>query len=563
MKRTPWLTWRLYFLTIPIDVIVLLLSSDHASTGSSDFSRWAILSLVAHGSIAPVVPLVLFFTSKFQSWKTDLVALILLGIVRGIAINVGFEILNIEPQVSPLYKVFNSAISLPLWFIGIAVFVESRRQFQKEFEGLFLRSVRKEQTSEDILNLNPVADDGELIQHLQAVASGLAYEIEGVLNQPASQVDYAKQASKIQDLINKELRPASAQLWNGSTLTAPKLSIPTLVRISLLDQKLKVFTASLLFAPYIFIGLNGNLGWRLAAIETLLATSLNILVFLVCEALFKNGLLNRRFTNMAIMGSSYVIPFVSIVFLLPSSMFWTESLATVFFYQLFLTASHILILLGLNLYKLLGQQRTAVLESFEQIIKNGDVLPISSDNLNAVRDIDLARYLHGELQAGLIATSLLLQRASNTGDTELARHALRSATNILRQDHARISQSRITSPQARLEKISTGWRGIAEVKIVLDWIDALETSVLNDVIALIDEGVSNAIRHAKANTITVGGSCVGADVHLEILSNGSGMTEQVPGLGTKLFNELTSTFEYSRQGELNLLKFTVRSAPLS
>lgn len=562
MKRTPWLSWRLYFLTIPIDVIVLLLSSDHASTGSSDFLRWAILSLIAHGSIAPVVALALFFTSKFQSWKIDLVALVLLGIVRGIAINVGFEILNIEPQVSALYKVLNSAISLPLWFIGVAVFVESRRQFQKEFEALFLRSVRKEQTSEDMQNLNPVADDGELIQHLQAVASGLAYEIEGVLSQPASQVDYAKQTSKIQDLINSELRPASAKLWNGSTLTAPKLSIPTLVRISLLDQKLKVFTASLLFAPYIFIGLNGTLGWRLAGIETLLATSFNILVFLVCEALSKNGLLNRRFTNVAIVGLSYVIPFMAIVFLLPSSMFWTDSVATIFFYQLFLTASHILILLGLNLYKLLGQQRAAVLQSFEQIIEGNQIAPVSEADLIAVRDIDLARYLHGELQAGLIATSLLLQRASKTGDTDLARHALRSAANILRQDHARISQSRISSPQARLEKISTGWRGIAEVRIDLNWIDHLETSVQNDVIALIDEGVSNAIRHAKASVISVSGTREEGIVHLEISSDGSGMTEQTPGLGTKLFNELTSSYEYAKQGEQNLLKFSVRSAPL-
>jgi signal transduction histidine kinase len=552
----------LYFITIPINVIVLLLSSDHASTGSSDFSRWAILSLFAHGSIAPVVALALFFTSKFQSWKTDLVALIMLGIVRGIAINVGFEILEIEPHVSPVYKVFNSAISLPLWFIGIAVFVESRRQFQREFEALFLRSIRKEQTSADLENLNPVADDGELIQHLQAVSSGLAYEIEGVLSQPAAQVDYAKQTRKIQDLINRELRPASAQLWNGSTLTAPKLSIPTLVRISLLDQKLKVFTASLLFVPYIFIGLNGTLGWRLAAIETLLATSLNILVFLVCEAHFKNGLLNRKFTNMAIMGLSYVVPFMAIVFLLPSSMFWTDRVATIFFYQLFLTASHILILLGLNLYKLLGQQRADVLQSFEQIIEGSEVLSISSDDLNSVRDIDLARYLHGELQARLIATSLLLQRASNTGDTELARHALRRAANILSQDHAQVSQSKISSPQARLEKISAGWRGIAEVRIDLNWIDSLDASSLNDVIALIDEGVSNAIRHAKSSTITVSGSRESADLHIEILSNGSGMTEQTPGLGTKLFNELTSSYEYAKQGGLNLLKFTVRTAPL-
>ena len=562
MKRTPWLSWRLYFFTIPIDVIVLLLSSDHASTGSSDFSRWAILSLIAHGSIAPVVAIALFFTSKFQSWKTDLVALITLGIVRGLAINLGFVILDLEPTVSFWYKVFNSAISLPPWFIGVAVFVESHRQFQKEFEALFLRSVRKEQTSVDLENLNPVVDDGELIQHLQAVASGLAYEIEGVLNQPASQVDYAKQTSKIQDLINSELRPASAQLWNGSTLTAPKLSIPTLVRISLLDQKLKVLTASMLFAPYIFIGLNGTLGWRLAAIETLLATILNVLVFLVCESMYKNKLLNRRFTNIAIMGLGYLIPILTIVTLLPNRFFWTDSVAPVFFYQFFLSASHICILLGLNLYKLLGQQRAAVLQSFEQIIEGNQIAPISEADLIAVRDIDLARYLHGELQAGLIATSLILERASNTGYTDSAHQTLRSAIDLLRQDHARVSQSRIASPQSRLEKISAGWRGIAEVKISIDAINTLETSQLNDVIELIDEGVSNAIRHAKATKISVSGYRMDTDLHIEILSDGSGMSAKNPGLGTKLFNELTTTWKFTKQGNLNLLKFTVRAIPI-
>jgi signal transduction histidine kinase len=178
-----------------------------------------------------------------------------------------------------------------------------------------------------------------------------------------------------------------------------------------------------------------------------------------------------------------------------------------------------------------------------------------------VRDIDLARYLHGELQAGLIATSLILERASNTGDTDLARQTLRSAVDLLRQDHARVSQSRIASPQSRLEKISEGWKGIADVKISMDWIGTLETSLLNDVIALIDEGVSNAIRHAKATKISVSGYRVGIDLNIEILSDGFGMSIKTPGLGTKLFNELTSSWKYVNQGKLNLLKFTVRDAP--
>ena len=560
MRRTPWLSWRLYFLTIPIDVIVLLLSSDHASTGSNDFFNWLILSLIAHGSIAPVTAIALLFTSRANSWKAELCALLVLGAVRGVAIDFGVWLLDLEPKVSFIYKVFNSTISLPLWFIGLALLVESRRQFQQEFEALFLRSLRKEQTSAEKLSSDlGQVHDGEQIKQLQSLATGLAIEIEETLNLPTQKINYAKQVEKIHDLINKKLRPASAELWNGSNLSTPKLSISTLIRISLLEHRLKVIAASLLFSPYIFIGLNGSQGWQFAIIQSLLATVLNILIFMIYEMLFKNGLINRKSANILIMGSSFVIPLLTILFILPDSLFWAESDATKFFYQLFLSSAHISILLGFNLYKLLDQYRSTVLANFEQIAKGEELFPFSNADLTASRDIDLARYLHGELQAGLIATSLILERAIKAGDTNLANHALRSTVDILNQDHARVSQSRTSSPHARLEKISSGWKGIAEVKITLDWIDDLETLVLNDIITLIDEAVSNAIRHAKASSILVTGSRVGEDLHFEILSDGAGMTAKSVGLGTKLFNELASNLTYSKQGEQNLLKFTVHS----
>ena len=560
MRRTPWLSWRLYFLTIPIDVIVLLLSSDHASTGSNDFFNWLILSLIAHGSIAPVTAIALIFTSRVNSWKAELCALLVLGAVRGVAIDFGVWLLDLEPKVSFIYKVFNSTISLPLWFIGLALLVESRRQFQQEFEALFLRSLRKEQTSAEKLSSDlGQVHDGEQIKQLQSLASELAREIDETLNLPTQKINYAKQVEKIHDLINKKLRPASAELWNGSNLSTPKLSISTLIRISLLEHRLKVFAASLLFSPYIFIGLNGSQGWQFAIIQTLLATVLNILIFMIYEMLFKNGRLNRKSANILIMGSSFVIPLLTILFILPDSLFWAESDATKFFSQLFLSSAHISILLGFNLYKLLDQYRSTVLANFEQIAKGEELFPFSNADLTASRDIDLARYLHGELQAGLIATSLILERAIKAGDTNLANHALRSTVDILNQDHARVSQSRTSSPHARLEKISSGWKGIAEVEITLDWIDDLETLVLNDIITLIDEAVSNAIRHAKASSILVTGSRVGEDLHFEILSDGTGMTAKSVGLGKKLFNELASNVTYSKNGEQNLLKFTVHS----
>ena len=560
MTRTPWLSWRLYFLTIPVDLIVLLLSSDHASTGSSDFSSWAILALIAHGSIAPVIAVALFFTSSIDRWEVDLIALIILGAVRGVAINVGVIVLDLEPTVSSIYKVFNSAISLPLWFIGIASFVESRRQYQQEFEALFLRYMRNEQSSAGSQSLDlaeiPVK---ESIEHLQSATAELAHEIESALDNPTLQTNYEYQKNKIQDLISRELRPASAKLWSNSTLSAPKLSVLTLLRISLLEQKLKATSAALLFSPYLFIGLNGIQGWKLAAAETILATSLNILIYLLGETLFKKSFLSRRNSNIGILSFSYVIPLIAILFFLPADLFWTDSVATIFVYQLFLSSCHVSFLLAFNLYKLLGQQRSIVLASFERMIQTKEYMPILGANLNVVRDIDLARYLHGELQAGLIASSLLLERASKTGDTDLARHALKSAVDILSQDHAQVSQSRVSFPQERLEKISSGWRGIAEVTIDLDWIDDLAIPAQNDVIALIDEGVSNAIRHAKASLISVTGYWVDNYANLEIHSDGAGMTQNAPGLGTKLFTELATSWSYVRNGEENILKFTIRT----
>ena len=558
MKRTPWLSWRLFFLTIPVDVIFLLISSDHTIRDFNDVTGWVLVALLAHASIAPLIAITLYFITQLSSWKAELLALVVIGAVRGMTINFAIGVLDLEQRVPFLYKVFNSAISLPVWFIGLALFVESRRQFQREFETLFLRSVRKQQTRVDERYVEASGLPQEkLMAHLQSVATGLATEIKRVLDLPTSQINYAQQAGKIQHLINTELRPISAQLWNDSGLSAPKLSFSALLRISLLEQRLKVVLVVFCTSPYIFIGLNGSQGWKFAAFETLFASVSNIAIFLLFESFFRKGLCNRKATNIAIMVFSFLFQLYAILTLIPDELFWTDDVVTILLYQLLLSLNHILALLGFNLYKSLSQQRVAVLEYFEYILQSRETPVISSQDLSAVRNIDLARYLHGEFQAGLVATNLLLERAANTGDTELARHALRSAVDILGQDHVQLSQAKISSPVARLEKISDGWRGIATVTFSINWIEGLDTSDLNDAIALIDEAVANAVRHAKATSISVSGFASRVDLMIEILSDGAMMTHNAAGLGTKLFNELASNWEYSRRGELNLLKFTI------
>jgi hypothetical protein len=559
MKRTPWLSWRLYFLTIPIDVIVLLLSSDHTMKNLNDATNWIVVSLIAHASIAPATAIALFFTSQLNSWKVELFALVALGALRGGAINVTLGILDLEQRVPSLYKVFNSAISLPVWFIGLAVFVETRRQFQSEFEALFVRYVRKEQQTKGQKSV--LAGDmqsGEQIAHLQSVATNLANEIKKALDLPASQINFAQQAAKIQSLLNKELRPASTHLWNSSTLFAHKLSFFALLRISLLEHRLKVVLVALCSSPYIFIGLNGSQGWKFATIETIFATGSNIGIYFFCETLFKYGLINRRATNIGMMGLSFLLQLLAILFLIPKDLFWSDSVLTIFLYQLFLSTNLIVLLFGFNVYTLLRKQRSAVLENLEAMLQSKEKPKVSSADVKTIRNIDLVRYLHGEFQAGLVATSLLLERASSSGDTFLARQALGRAVDILSQDHVKLSQPKISSPLARLEKIASGWRGIAIVNFSTDWIEGIDALDINDAVVLIDEAVANSVRHAKATTISVSGTQEDHILSIEIQSNGTKMTNNPAGIGTNLFNSLAESWSYSRIGEQNFLTFNIR-----
>jgi signal transduction histidine kinase len=556
VKRTPWLSWRLYFLTIPVDVVVLLLSADHTMKSLKDVTDWALVSLIAHASIAPLVAIALLVTSQINSWKVELFALIVLGASRGVTINVTLGILNLEQRVPSLYKVFNSAISLPVWFIGLAIFVESRRQFQREFEALFLRYVRKKQTIQDqkIVRAGDV-QPGEQIAHLQSVANNLANEIKRELDLPSPESNYEHQLHNIQNFMMKELRPASKQLWNDSSLPTPKLPFLALLRISLLEQRLKVVMVALCISPYIFIGLNGSQGLAFAAGATFFATSSSIGIYMLCETVFNRGLISRRIINIAIMGSSFIFQLLAILFLIPKDYFWTTSQLTIFLYQLFLSIISIVTLLGFNFYELLSQQRLAVLKHLTLLVQSQE---LPNADLSAKRNLDLAQYLHGEFQAGLVATSVLLERAISNDDTDLARQTLGRAVDILTQDHVELSQPKVSSLLSRLEKIASGWRGIAIVNFSTDWIEELDTLDVYDAVVLIDEGVANAVRHAKATTISVSGTLQGHILSIEILSNGAAMTNNPAGIGTNLFNSLADSWSYTRNGEQNFLTFNVR-----
>jgi signal transduction histidine kinase len=539
-------------------MVVLVFAADHELLGFADAAIWALVGAISHAAIAPFVSLAIPFSRHFNNWQADLLALIGLGIARGIAINLCVDAFDLVQTVTDGYKVFNSAVALPQWFVGLAVFIESRRTYQREFQSLFAKAMRKEQETQERHSLLPKGESSaeELIARLQFITSNLANDIQTLLKRPDALKDYSLEASRIQHLIDDDLRPASAQLWGTNAVSTPKISFWALVQISLFAQRPRAILVILASIPYLFVGLNGTFGLEVAFSQCLIVATADLLIFGFAELVFYLKLLNRFKTNLMLLIVTVTSPLL-LQLNLPEQYRFIDNLVGILIYQGFLSVTYIALLLAFNSYKVINEQRTEVIASLQRHLSTDKYSASLAAGGASIRNSDIAQYLHGEIQAGLTASSLLLQQAAKSGDSDLANEALERAAGLLSQDHTNISYTRMATPEVKLEKIIAGWAGIAEISISLPPSVQLDETVLRNAVALIEEAIANSIRHAHATEIKVSSILKQDLLTINIISNGDSMVKGKAGLGTKLFNDLASEWNYASESGQNRLTFVL------
>jgi signal transduction histidine kinase len=559
MKRTSWISWRIYFVTLPIDIVVLILAADHKIRSWDDVFIWGFVALMAHASLIPFIAIGVTQSQQWRSWKFDLSYLFLLGAMRGITINYGVDTFDLEQTVSDGYKVFNSMVALPQWFVGVAVFFESRRNYQITFRELFAKAMRHEQETHERQNILPsgTSSTDEAIARLQFITSNLAADIQKLLKRPDALNDYTVEANKIQHLIDENIRPVSAELWRENKVNTPKISFLTLVQIALLESRLRVFLVVAISVPYLFVGLNGAYGFEIAIFQCILITIFDLSIFAIAELLHRLKLLKRNQANILLLVTSFFLPFFIQFDFVPEEFAISTSSTSIFFGQLLLSMTYLSLLIAVNGYSVVNKQRNEVIASLEKHIASSKYSTNVVQGGTAQRNTDLANYLHGEIQAGLTASSLLLQQAAKSGDSDLAQEALERASGLLNQDLTNISYTRMATPDVKIQKIVDAWKGIADISVALPPFDQLVDGVLRNSVQLIEEAVANSIRHAKATDIKISGVLKKDLLTITIISNGDPMTKGKAGLGTKMFNDLSVEWNYASESGHNRLTFTL------
>lgn len=178
----------------------------------------------------------------------------------------------------------------------------------------------------------------------------------------------------------------------------------------------------------------------------------------------------------------------------------------------------------------------------------------------------LARALHGPVQSAVTASALRLAKESQEGTispalVESVRSDLVSALDVLNAP-----ESEVASIDQSISRIVTTWDGVCEVRASID--DAANTLIADDlvtracVIDILTDAVSNAVRHGKAEAVSIRISSPLDVLVIDVQDNGTAVAEGLStGLGSALLDECALTWSLTRRDDGHLLHAVLPLVP--
>ncbi|HEV8024731.1 MAG TPA: ATP-binding protein [Candidatus Nanopelagicales bacterium] len=186
-----------------------------------------------------------------------------------------------------------------------------------------------------------------------------------------------------------------------------------------------------------------------------------------------------------------------------------------------------------------------------------------SDSIAASRQVaqlarESARILHGTVQTRLIACAVAIERAADTRDVEAFQAALHEAHAVL-ADPTRIENNDDVTVIGEVQRKTSLWSGLCDVTVDVDPQLANTTGrVARDIGRIVEEGLSNAIRHGGAGAISVSVEEANNQIVVVVEDDGAGPQGGAPGLGSSLLDSVSDSWELMQTG--NGARLTVRVA---
>jgi signal transduction histidine kinase len=521
--------WRYFFWLIPVNVFTVLVLIAPPPLTFGEAISWTFLALISHALMA--IPFAIFRRIDWIIGKLryEIGAMAIVGAVRGFAIlDVG--LLMDLPQLEPyLLRPLNSAVVVPTWFLVIHFLIGSRLEFAEDYRVLYLKLVRG---NIERINVGKAsANVKEIEQRLNAVLEPLRDKIELLHGNKISASRLAEESMIIQSFVEEKIRPLSHELWQHKQIQVPRLGFFALITFTLFRTKLPI---ALTIFPYTIFSLVG-----LASIIPLSdafwyqsKTAALLMLIAYIYRYFYERISERAVLNTLAIILTLFLPLVTSR--LMDSLLDFESvpalgeligLIWIFFLLLSFGAS-----LAVSKYH----------EEIMSVLRNQlkDVVIDSQAKESEEVSARFAKYLHGEVQSELLSASMMLSQAAKEKNSRIGRRGIEKTAEILRRDHSQYVVGSELVPEVRMQKIIDAWAGIAKIEIELVGTGVIQEDSLASLSDVVEELVSNSVRHGGASEISVKVSRKAGSLSVIFKDNGNKRGKGKPGLGSSLLKSL-------------------------
>jgi signal transduction histidine kinase len=188
------------------------------------------------------------------------------------------------------------------------------------------------------------------------------------------------------------------------------------------------------------------------------------------------------------------------------------------------------------------KQRKEILDDLAKQIDKSRVRSISEDNEAIRLSNDMAKYLHGNLQSRLMASAFAIEVAGRAQDVEVLTAEIEKARQSIRTPFDQFTSYDLEPVSTELRKLLEMWDGILVTELNLAGSDEfVSPSDTRNIIHIVEECLSNSLRHGLATEATIILIATGAGFSLSVSDNGLGPRDGLPGLGSSLFNSIAGS----------------------
>lgn len=544
--------WRLSvtgYVLCSVGIVLIIFTGEVSATESLAFARdWALICLVAIavcsvfiGAVFVLTPLRHRRTRQVSVWWTIggvIVGVCLIGIVTswGAALLGLPTTLDFWPRLIAM-TVLGSALGLAA-LLFLDRILHTRRNLARLAEQqvnnelaqmshvLLLQEIRDEVMNQVEEELDSARDQ---VQHLLR-------EVEGA----SSAASMTMASTELRAMADGSVRPLSARLWSSAQADQPKASLWLLISETLRHEP---------FHPValILIHLMGSTALNISqfgagnALGLAVSSTLSIAVITVIA----NALMRKYPARHALI---FVVGIVVLQLGVIPSALWRNSQipesASLGWVVIQILAG-VLVILATSGIGSWWRVRDALVQERGRVLSQEKAHALARSRLVADLARETSKVLHGSVQTRLVACAMSTERAIANNDIHLLKDALVEASRILDQES--FQQDPVSSLNQEIDRKVQLWVELCDIKVHVDpaLLDAdthlgAQSTTAATVGRVIEEAMSNAIRHGDANAIEVHVDLMAdGTIRVTVTDNGTGVDSNPPGMGSAFLTQAT------------------------